>query len=108
MGAADRPEHARALEPRSHHRFAAGFDDSGADKEVLLAELRLAHAFGIFFKVVCLDTNCRCQLRIFWGECSQFGYQFLNLAVVQKALVRHHPLAFGFLVAGVKLAAEIP
>ena len=57
VGAVDRPEHAGLFETRTDDGFATGFDDAGANEEVLLAELGIAHAFGMGFKVVGFDAQ---------------------------------------------------
>ncbi len=38
-------------------RLAAGFDHTGADEEVLTAELRITHPVGVALKVIGLDAN---------------------------------------------------
>ena len=57
VGATHGPEHPGALETRSHHGFAACLDDAGAYKQLLLAELGIAHAFGITFEVARLGSD---------------------------------------------------
>ena len=52
VSAVDRPEHAGLFEARTDDGFATGFDDAGTNKQVLLAELGIAHALGMGFKVV--------------------------------------------------------
>jgi len=37
--------------------LASGFDDTRADEQVLTAELRVPHTFGISLKVVCLSAD---------------------------------------------------
>ncbi len=49
--AADGPEHAGRLESGTDYGFASGFDDGGADKQVLAAKLGVAHALGIALKI---------------------------------------------------------
>jgi len=44
IGSADSQEHTRPFETGSDDGFASGFNDAGAHKEVLTAELRVAHA----------------------------------------------------------------
>jgi hypothetical protein len=78
------------------------------NKQILLAEFGIAHSFGVPFEVVLLDPNRRRQLGIMRRKRPQFGYQLLDLAVIQKMLVGHYPPPFSLLVAGVKFAAEIP
>jgi hypothetical protein len=51
VGAANCAEHAGQLEPGADYGFASGFDDAGADKQVLAAKLRVAHAFSISLQV---------------------------------------------------------
>ena len=55
--AGDGPEHAGLFEAGTDHGFATGFDDAGADEQVLAAKLRIAHALGISLEVVGLGTN---------------------------------------------------
>lgn len=57
VGTAESPEHAGLLEAGTADRFAPGFDDSGADKEVLAAEVWVAHAGRISFKVAGLGVQ---------------------------------------------------
>src|ERR1039458_10522150 len=86
VSSSDGPEHTRALEARADHGFASGFDYAGADKQALLTECGIAHAFGITFQVVGLYPNrCR-QLGIFRRQRPQFGDQFFDLAVIQEML----------------------
>src|ERR1039458_7274572 len=64
VGSADRPEHAGLFETRADYGFAAGFDDARADEQMLGAECGVAHALGVFLKVVGLDADLFRQLRI--------------------------------------------
>ena len=64
VGSSDCPEHAGLFEAGTDYGFASGFDDAGADKQVLAAELGVAHALGISLKVVCLDANLLDDFRI--------------------------------------------
>lgn len=57
VGAADSPEHAGLFESRTDRGFASGFDDAGADEQMLLAELGVAHSFGVGFKVIRLGAK---------------------------------------------------
>ena len=57
VSASDGPEHAGLFEARTDYGFAPGFDNAGADKEMLAAELWVAHAGCILLKVVGLDTE---------------------------------------------------
>ena len=57
VGPADGPEHAGLLEPGTDYGLASGFDDAGADKQVLAAKLGVAHAFGFSLKVCGFDAQ---------------------------------------------------
>jgi hypothetical protein len=57
VGAANCSEHAEPFEPGADYGFASGFDDAGADKQVLAAKLRVAHAFGISLQVGGFDVD---------------------------------------------------
>jgi hypothetical protein len=65
--------------------LASGFDHTGAYEEILIAEVGTAHALGIPFEVVRLGPNRRGQLGIFRRERLQFGYPFLDLAIIQSS-----------------------
>jgi hypothetical protein len=54
---ADSPEHAELLEPGTDYGLASGFDDTGADKQVLAAKLGVAHALGISLQVIISMRN---------------------------------------------------
>ena len=60
VGSSHAPEHARALKAGAHHGFASGLDNAGAYKEALLAEVGIAHSFGMPFEIVRLRPN-RCR-----------------------------------------------
>src|ERR1035438_1499472 len=47
VGPPNRPEHTGLFETRTDDGLAARFDDAGANKEVLTAELGVTHALGI-------------------------------------------------------------
>ncbi len=64
VGAADGPEHAGLFESRADHGLAASFDYTGANEEMLTAELRVAHAIGISLKVIRLRTNLFQHFRV--------------------------------------------
>jgi len=57
IGPADSPEHAGLLEPGTDYGLAPGFDDAGANKQVLVTKLGVAHAFGISLKVGGFDAQ---------------------------------------------------
>ena len=52
IGSANCPEHSRPLETGADHSLAAGLDDARADKQVLAAELGIAHADSIPLEVI--------------------------------------------------------
>src|SRR5450432_676758 len=52
VGSAECPEHAGLLETRADDSLASGFDDTGADKEVLRSKLGVAHALGVSLEVI--------------------------------------------------------
>ena len=58
------PEHAGLFAAGTNDGLAAGFDDTGADEQVLPTEFRVSHALGIFFKIVGLGADLFEQLRI--------------------------------------------
>jgi len=51
VGSANGPEHAGLFEAVADDGFAAGFDDAGADKQMLPAKFGIAHAPGVVRKV---------------------------------------------------------
>jgi hypothetical protein len=57
VGTTSRPEHAGLFQAGTDDSLASGFDDTRADEQVLTAELRVPHTFGISLKVVCLSAD---------------------------------------------------
>jgi hypothetical protein len=58
--ATDGPEHAGLFEAGTNHALATGFDDTGADKQVLASDFGVSHAFGVALKVSSLESE-RCR-----------------------------------------------
>ena len=54
---ADGPEHAGLFQAGTDNSLATGLDHTRADKQMLTAELRVAHTLGISFKVISLIAN---------------------------------------------------
>jgi hypothetical protein len=57
VGSPDGPEHAGVFEPGADHGLASGLDDTGANKEMLAAEFRIPHTFGILLKVTAVQDG---------------------------------------------------
>lgn len=79
-------KHAGLFAAGTDDRFASGFDDAGADEQVLRAEFRVSHAFGILVKVVGFGTDLFEQLRIGRYYGSERGHEVFDLAFVQQIL----------------------
>src|SRR5271166_1211668 len=78
VSASNGPEHAGLFEASTDYGFAPGFDNAGADKEMLAAELWVAHAGCILGKVVRLDTELLDDFRVGGGDGAQGENQLLS------------------------------
>src|ERR1019366_4236225 len=76
---------------------------------LLRAELGLAHALGVFLKVVSLDTDLFRQLRIGRNDGTKRGYQIFNLPLIQERVLRdNHPAFLLSLLVGKQFAGQFP
>ncbi len=57
VSAANGPEHSRLFEFAGDDGSTSGLDDAGTYKEMLAAEVWIAHRVAIPFKVIRLDTR---------------------------------------------------
>src|ERR1017187_5390558 len=109
VGSADGPAHSRKLETAADDGFAPGFDDARADKEMLLAKLRVAHALGILLEIFRLDPNLVGDLRTGGFDRPQRNDKFLDLPLVEQSLLMDvHPGFLLYFVVGIQLARHIP
>ena len=107
VGAAHSPEHARLLAAGTDDGFAACFDDAGADEQMLRAEFRVAHALGVFLKVVGLDADLFGQLGIGRIDGTERGHQTFNLPLIQqRVLMDEYPAFLLGLLVGIQLAGQ--
>src|SRR5665811_2528842 len=83
VSASDGPEHAGLFEASTDYGFAPGFDNAGADKEMLAAELWVAHAGCILGKVVRLDTELLDDFRVGGGDGAQGENQLFDFSLVK-------------------------
>src|ERR1039457_1175972 len=109
VGSADRPEHAGLFETRADYGLAAGFDDTRADEQMLCAEFGIAHALGIFLKVVGLNADLFRQLRIGRNDGTKRGHQIFNLPLIQqRVLMDNHPAFLLSLLVGKQFLEGYP
>lgn len=86
-----------------------GFDNIRADKEMLAAELCVAHAGCIFLKVVGLDTNLLEDFRIGGVDGGQRENQLFDFSLVKESLlVDLHPDFLAPFVVGMQFAGDLP
>ena len=87
---------------RADHGLAAGLDDPGANEQVLLAELGIAHAGRIPFEVVGFDANLIDHLGIGGVDGAYDRYEFFDFPFVEQTLlVEFHPGLLARFVIGV-------
>jgi hypothetical protein len=91
VGCPHSPEHARLFAAGPDDGFAVGFDDTGADEQMLAAEFGVAHALGVVGKVSDLDAEFFGQLWTGRIDGPEGGYQVLDFSLIQQVLVNHHP-----------------
>ena len=91
VGAADSPEHPGPFEARADNGLAASLDDARPDKQVLLAELGVAHAFGVLGEILGFGEDLPGQIRIGDWDGTERADQFLNLALVEVVLLDGDP-----------------
>ncbi len=104
VGPAHCPEHSRLLAAGAVDGLATGFDDAGADEQMLRTQFGLAHALGVLVKVsasmrTSSDNSTSDRLM------TERGHQFFNFALIQECvLMDDHPAFLLGLVAGKQLA----
>lgn len=99
VGVADGPEHAGALEARADHGFAFGFDDAGADRQALGAEVWIAHPCGVTFEVLGFVVDDSGEFLGVRLNGAQELYQGFDLAVFEPLETRGEPAFAGLAVA---------
>jgi hypothetical protein len=67
IGAADCPKHAGLFEPGTDYGFAASFNHTGTDKQVLLTEIGIAHPISVAVEVFGLIGEGLSHFRAFVG-----------------------------------------
>src|SRR5437879_12339493 len=101
VGSSDRPEHPRLFETRTDYGLAPSFDDSRADKELLPADLGIAHAGCISLKVIGLGANLLDHFGIRGNGGTTREYQLLDFSMVEPAPRLSRDTCFRFnLVSG--------
>src|ERR1039457_4298030 len=76
---------------------------------MLRSECGVAHAFGVFLKVVSLDADLFGQLRIGRLDGTKRGYQIFNLPLIQqRVLMDNHPALLLSLLVGKQFAGQFP
>ena len=83
VGPADSPEHPGLFEAHTDYGFAASLYHAGPDKQVLVAELGVAHTFGVLVEILGLGEDLLGQIRIGDLDGVERADQFLNLARVE-------------------------
>ena len=84
-------------------RFAAGFDDAGADEQVLFTELRVIHTSRVRGEVGGLVADLLGQIGIGGLNPTKGSNEFGNLALVEPTfLVQPDPGITAFGVGGVE------
>src|ERR1035438_6319704 len=87
VGPPNRPEHTGLFEARTDDGLAARFNDAGANKEVLTAELGVTHALGISRKIVCLGTNRFDIFGVGWNDGAEREHQFFDFPLVEQPVL---------------------
>ena len=109
VGPARGPEHAGLFEAVGDDRLAAGFDHTGANEQVLFAELGVVHASGVGGKVVGVIADLPGQFGIGGMNTTEAGDEFGDLAFVQPAfLMLADPLIAACGVVGKEQARQLP
>src|ERR1035441_1925997 len=99
VGSLDGPEHSRLLETGPDDRLAASLDDTGADKQALRTEIRIAHLGRVAFEVFSLGVQLLSQFRPLADERADDGYERLDFALVQQIHRRCRPTSAHCFVA---------
>ena len=76
-------EHPRLFESRTDYSLAPSFDNSRADKEVLTAELGIAHARSISFKVIRLGADLLGHFGIGRNDGTKRAYELFDFSLVK-------------------------
>jgi hypothetical protein len=109
VGPAEGPEHAGLFQAGSDDCLAAGFDYTGADEEVLTAELRITRTAGVALEVVGLGANLFLDLDIGGMDGAQRNDQLFNFPFIGQALlVSLYPGLPIHGIVGVPLACQLP
>jgi len=85
VGSPNRPEHSGLFETRTDYGLAPSFDDTRADKEVLTAELGIAHARRVSLKVVGLGANLFGHFGIGGNDGTKREHEFFDFPLVEQA-----------------------
>ena len=76
---------------------------------MLRAEFGVAHALGVFLKVVSLHADLFRQLRIGRNDGTKRGHQIFNLPLIQqRVLMDNHPAFLLSLLVGKQFAGQFP
>src|SRR5579864_6322424 len=106
VGASDGPKHPRLFEPRTDYGLAAGFDDTGANKQVLATILGITHALRVPFEVIRLGANLLDHVSILGTERAKRQYQLFDFSLIEEAtLVDLDPGFLVHFVIGMQLAS---
>src|SRR5215469_9645069 len=109
IGAPRGPEHAGLFESMSDDRLAAGLDHTGANEEMLFAELGILHTSGVGGEVIGIVADLLRQFGIGSLNGAEAGNQFGDLAFVQPAfLMQADPLVSPFCVVGKEQTRQLP
>ena len=118
MGAAERedgvgtghcPEHAGLFEAMADYRLAACFDDAGADKQVLLAELGIVHTSGVGDEVIGFVADLLSQVGIGSLYGIERGDQFCDFPFIEPTLLMEADPGVTLLaLGGVQQACQVP
>ncbi len=93
IGAVHGPEHTRAFQAGTDHAAASGFNHTGADEQILTAELVIPHALGMAFKVGGLALDRRVQLGRVAMDAAQGLDQMLDAPLVELLLAAASSIA---------------
>jgi hypothetical protein len=84
------------LAAETDHRFAAGFYHSGADEQMLTAELGVSHALGISLKAVRLRADFFQDFGVGWFGGAQGENQLFDFGFIEQTLLLALIQAFWF------------
>src|SRR5690242_5190173 len=89
IGAANRPEHSRLFEAGTNYGLASSLNHTGANEQMLTAELGIAHTLGVPVEVNRLDAKLVGDLGIGGFDGPQRADQLFDLPVVKPVLLDH-------------------